>query len=61
VLATTVDLVPLRSDLEPTRRNERLGAAGGLALRVVDEAEAPGTVDGHSARVVHVLERSAAL
>jgi hypothetical protein len=61
VLAATVHLVPLRADLEPARRDGRLRALGGLAILVIDKAEAPATVDGDSACVVHVEEGSAAL
>jgi hypothetical protein len=61
VLATTVDLVPLRADLEPARRDGGLGALGGLAMLVIDEAEASATVNGDSSCVIHVAEGSAAL
>jgi hypothetical protein len=61
VLTATVHLVLLRADLEPTRRNGRFGALGGLAMLVIDEAETPTTVNGDSTCVVHVLEGSAAL
>jgi hypothetical protein len=60
VFTATVHLVPLRADLEPARRNWRLRALGGLAILVIDEAEAPATVNGHSACVVHGEEASAA-
>lgn len=61
VLGTTVHLVPLRADLEPTCRNGRLRALDGLAMLVIDEAETPTTVDGHRACIVHVEETSPAL
>jgi hypothetical protein len=54
VLATTVHLVPLRADLEPTCRNGRLRALDGLAMLVIDEAETPATVNGVSACVFHL-------
>jgi hypothetical protein len=53
VFIATVHLVPLRADLEPTRSDGRLRALGGFAVLVIDEAEAPATVNGDSARVVH--------
>jgi hypothetical protein len=61
VLVTTVHLVPLRADLEPTRRDGRLRALGGFAMLVIDKAEAPATVNGDRACVVHVEETSPAL
>ncbi|MGD0810005.1 MAG: hypothetical protein ABSA91_09905 [Acidimicrobiales bacterium] len=54
----TVHLVPLRADLEPARRDGRLGAIVRLAVLVIDEAVAPATVNGDSACVVHVREVS---
>jgi hypothetical protein len=59
VLATTVDLVPLRADLEPARRDGWLRALGGLAMFVVDEAETPATVNGDSARLGGTTDASA--
>jgi hypothetical protein len=61
VSATTVHLVPLRTDLEPARRDGMLRAVLGLAMLVIDKAVAPAAVDGDSACVVHVREGSAAL
>jgi hypothetical protein len=51
---TTVDLVPLRADLEPACRNGRLWALDGFAILVINKPEAPATVNGDSACVVHV-------
>jgi hypothetical protein len=61
VLAATVYLVPLRTDLQPARRDGRLRALGGLAVLVIDKAETPATVNGDGACVVHVSEGTAAL
>jgi hypothetical protein len=61
MLAATIDLVPLRTDLKPTRRNGRLRALGRFAMLVIDEAETSTTVDGDSACIVHVREGIAAL
>jgi hypothetical protein len=61
VLAATVHLVPFRADLEPARRDGRLRALGGFAMLVIDEAEAPATVNGDGAGVVHMREGSGAL
>jgi hypothetical protein len=61
VFTATVHLVPLRADLEPARRDGRLRVVLGLAVLVIDKAEAPATVNGDSACIVHVWEGSAAL
>jgi hypothetical protein len=61
VLAATVHLVPLRADLKPAGCDGGLRALGGFAVLVIDEAEAPATVDGDSACVVHLEEASPVL
>ncbi len=61
MFTTTVDLVPLRADLEPARRDRRLLALCRLAMLVVDEAEAPTTVNGDSTCVIHSVETSPGL
>jgi hypothetical protein len=61
VLAARIHLVPFRADLEPTRRDGRLRALGGFAVLVIDEAEAPATVNSDSTCVVHLRQGSAAL
>jgi hypothetical protein len=45
VFTTTVNLVPLRTDLEPARRDDGLGAKVRLAVLVVHEPEAVPPLD----------------
>jgi hypothetical protein len=61
VFTAAIHLAPLRADLEPARRDGRLGAVVGLTVFVIDEAVAPATVNGNGACIVHVREGSAAL